>query len=211
MATNINGFFTGELQPDTIIAGCINIYENAWPNPEETIKLIESQVANTDSGVAWQRAGTVGDGPYQNIRTNRIIHITEGANISNNKALQQVHNQFYLALLAATVPYTARYNIRENLFHEGYSILKYGADEEYKQHYDSGTEMGRTISVLVYLNGDYTGGELEFPYFGIKIKPEPGMMIIFPSNYAYTHIAKPVTNGTKYALVTWIKDRHVGK
>ena len=211
MATNINGFFTGEIQPDTIIGGCINIYENAWPNPEETIKLIESQVVNPDSGVAWQRAGTVGDGPHQNIRTNRIIHITEGANISNNKALQQVHNQFYLALLAATVPYTVRYNIREPLFHEGYSILKYGANEEYKQHYDSGTEMGRAISVLVYLNGDYTGGELEFPYFGIKLKPEPGMMLIFPSNYAYTHIARPVTSGTKYALVTWIKDRQLGK
>jgi len=211
MATNINGFFTGELQPDTIIAGCINIYENVWPNPEETIKSIESQVTNPDSGVSWQRASTVGDGPYQNIRTNRIIHISECANIYNNKVLQGVHNQFYLALLAATVPYTERYNIRENLFHEGYSILKYGADEEYRQHYDSGTEMGRALSVLVYLNGDYTGGELEFPYFGIKIKPEPGMMIIFPSNYAYTHIARPVTSGTKYALVTWIKDRHVGK
>ena len=210
MATNINGFFTGELTPNTIIGGCINIYENAWPNPAETIQSIESQVTNPDSGVSWQRVSTVGSGPYQNVRTNRIINITEGANIYDNKVLQSVHNQFYLALLAATIPYSQKYNIRESFFHEGYSILKYGPNEEYRQHYDSGTEMGRILSVLIYLNSDYTGGELEFPYFGITIKPEPGMMLVFPSNYAYAHIAKPVTSGTKYALVTWIKDRQVG-
>ena len=43
--------------------------------------------------------------------------------------------------------------------------------------------------------------------FDIKIKPQPGMLILFPSNFAYTHIAHPVTSGSKYALVTWIKDR----
>jgi hypothetical protein len=35
------------------------------------------------------------------------------------------------------------------------------------------------------------------------------MLILFPSNYAYSHIAHPITNGTKYAMVTWIKDREL--
>jgi predicted 2-oxoglutarate/Fe(II)-dependent dioxygenase YbiX len=67
--------------------------------------------------------------------------------------------------------------------------------------------MGRTISALLYLNNDYTGGHLEFPNFGIKIKPEPGMLILFPSNFAYRHQSTPVISGTKYCLVTWIRDR----
>jgi predicted 2-oxoglutarate/Fe(II)-dependent dioxygenase YbiX len=67
--------------------------------------------------------------------------------------------------------------------------------------------MGRVVSAILYLNDDYEGGHLEFPNFGIKIKPQAGMLILFPSNYAYTHAAHPVTKGTKYALVTWIRDR----
>ena len=95
------------------------------------------------------------------------------------------------------------------LYHEEYGCIKYATGTEYKAHYDSGTEMGRIISALVYLNDDYEGGELEFPWFGIKIKPKAGMLILFPSNFAYRHIAHPVKSGTKYALVTWIRDRQV--
>jgi predicted 2-oxoglutarate/Fe(II)-dependent dioxygenase YbiX len=59
----------------------------------------------------------------------------------------------------------------------------------------------------VYLNDDYEGGEVEFVNFGIKIKPQPGMLLLFPSTYPYAHIAHPVTSGVKYAIVTWIHDR----
>jgi len=65
----------------------------------------------------------------------------------------------------------------------------------------------RDYSSICYLNDDYEGGEIEFPNFGVKIKPEPGMLILFPSNFAYAHRAHPVTKGTKYAMVTWIRDR----
>jgi predicted 2-oxoglutarate/Fe(II)-dependent dioxygenase YbiX len=207
MATNINGIFAGEIHPDVTIAGCINIFEKAWPNPKETIEMIEEQCSNPDSGVYWSRAGTVGDGPHQNLRTNKIISISELAQIADNKALQAVHNQFYMLLLATTIPYADKYRIREPFYHEGYSILKYSPGEEYKRHYDTGTEMGRAVSVLIYLNDDYAGGELEFPNFGVKIKPEAGMVVMFPSNFAYSHVALPVTSGTKYALVTWLRDR----
>ena len=43
--------------------------------------------------------------------------------------------------------------------------------------------------------------------FSIKIKPSPGMLAIFPANYAYSHIAHPVKTGTKYAIVTWLHDQ----
>ena len=88
-------------------------------------------------------------------------------------------------------------------------MMTYNNLTEYKKHYDGGTILGRAISAICYLNDDYEGGEIEFPNFKIKIKPESGMLILFPSNYAYSHIAHPVTSGTKYAIVTWIHDRPV--
>lgn len=208
MANFVNGFYPGELQPSTVVGGCIHIYENAWPNPEGTISLIENECKNTETGVYWEQATTIGGGTSQNIRTNKMLGISQFANEIDNKLCQNIHNQFNMLLLASTLPYAQINGIEDGLVHESYSLLKYSGGQEYKQHYDGSTSTKRAISALVYLNDDYDGGELEFPAFGVKIKPRAGMHILFPSNFAYRHIAHPVTNGTKYALVTWIRDQY---
>ena len=198
--------YPGRLEPSTTVGGCIDIFENAWPNPEETIEMIENACADLDSGIRWERATTIGQGVSQNSRTNYHLGISSSAELGSSVA-QNVQNQMYLLLLAATIPYAEKYGIEENLWHENYNMLRYRGGQEYKAHYDGGTSTGRSLSAIVYLNNDYEGGHVEFTNFGVKIKPEPGMMLLFPSNYAYTHIAHPVTDGTKYALVTWLHDR----
>jgi hypothetical protein len=207
MAQMINGLFPGEIYPDTTVAGCINIYENIWPNPKETIEMLEFECANPESGLSWQRAETIGQGTNQNSRTNYNLNVTNIAEITGNQVAANIHNQFYTMLIASVGPYARKYEIDETFYHEHYSVLRYRGGQEYRAHYDGGTSIGRCISAICYLNDDYDGGEIEFVNFGIKIKPEPGMLVLFPSNYAYSHIAHPVTDGTKYAVVTWIKDR----
>jgi predicted 2-oxoglutarate/Fe(II)-dependent dioxygenase YbiX len=203
----VNNFFPGELQPNATVGGCIDIFEKAWPLSTKSIELAEAECLDPDSGAYWTKAETFGHGPFQNIRTNKLLPVSHLAKVSGNAVLQNLHNQFYIMLLAATNPYARRYGIHESLYHEGYSLLKYGPDEEYKEHYDGGTNSGRAISAICYLNDDYEGGEIEFPNFNVKIKPQAGMLILFPSNYAYKHIAHPVKSGNKYAMVTWIHDR----
>jgi predicted 2-oxoglutarate/Fe(II)-dependent dioxygenase YbiX len=203
------GLFPGELSPSTTLGGCIEIFENAWPNPAATIAAVEKECADPESGVNFQRATTVGQGPFQKARTNLDMAVSVTAQITGNQTMKDVHNQMYFLLLAATLPYASRHGIEEQLFHEPYNLLKYKPGQEYKTHYDSGTGMGRALSAICYLNDDYEGGEIEFPEFKVKIKPEPGMLILFPSNFAYKHTAYPVTKGTKYALVTWIHDRPI--
>jgi predicted 2-oxoglutarate/Fe(II)-dependent dioxygenase YbiX len=63
----------------------------------------------------------------------------------------------------------------------------------------------RDISILYYLNDNYTGGELEFTQLGLTIKPKPGMMIAFPSYKEFAHKVHPVTSGFRYSLVTWLE------
>ena len=208
MITQINGLFPGELYPDAVVGGCIDIFENAWPNPLETIQVIENETLNPDSGVSWARATTIGRGINQDDRTNYHLGITSCAQESNNPVAQNIHNQMYLLLLASTIPYAQKHGIEE-MYHEPYNMLRYRGGQHYKAHSDGSTDTGRSISAIVYLNNDYEGGEVEFVNFGIKIKPEPGMLLLFPSNYAYRHVAHPVTDGTKYAIVTWIKDRNI--
>lgn len=205
MARQINGIFPGELRPTTTVGGCIEIFENAWPNPEETIKAIEAECKNPESGLNWNKATIVGFDGEQNYRTNYDLGITYNAK-NNNAVAQNVHNQMNLLLLATTVPYAEKHHISE-VYHEGYNMLKYATGNEYGAHSDGDTASGRAISAIIYLNDSYEGGHVEFINFGIKIKPEPGMLLVFPSSYPYSHIAHPVTSGTKYALVTWLHDR----
>jgi predicted 2-oxoglutarate/Fe(II)-dependent dioxygenase YbiX len=59
------------------------------------------------------------------------------------------------------------------------------------------------LSLVACFSDGFEGGELEFPFFDLKIKLEKNSLVLFPSNFPYTHIAHPVTSGTKYSLVTW--------
>lgn len=209
MVMKINGLYLTELTPNAVVGGCINIYENAWKNPEETILAIEKECSNPNVDTSWTKAHTTTSGPYQDDRTNKMLDLTHACDVTNSPTLQTINNQFYTLILSSTNSYAKQYGIGEPLWHEGYQILKYSDGQEYKPHYDGGTWLGRAISAIVYLNADFEGGELEFVNFGIKIKPQPGMLILFPSNYAYTHIAHPVVSGAKYAIVTWVKDRQM--
>lgn len=201
-------FYPGKLYPNTTVGGCIDIFENAWPDPKGTIEMIENECLIPDSGVKWEKATTIGNGKNQNIRTNYHMGITAYAD-EGSVAAQTVHNQMYMLLMATLLPYKEKYGIEQDLWHENYNMLRYRGGQEYKAHYDGDTFSGRCVSAIIYLNNEYEGGEVEFTNFGIKIKPEPGMLMLFPSNYAYTHIAHPVKSGTKYALVTWTHDRPI--
>jgi len=67
----------------------------------------------------------------------------------------------------------------------------------------------RDLSVVLYLNDDFEGGEFVFPDLHIHIKPKPGMLIAFPSTHHYKHGVMPVTKGTRYAIVNWMRIKGV--
>jgi len=60
------------------------------------------------------------------------------------------------------------------------------------------------VSLVGYLNDNYDGGEIAFDMYDIKVKPDAGDLIIFPSNYMFMHKAMPVTSGVKYSIVTML-------
>lgn len=206
MQNSVSGVFHKEIYPNATIGGAIDIFENIWPNPEETIDLLENQASIPESGFSWNRAETIGSGINQDYRTNYTANISYIARSNSNDICSNIHNQFYFMLMSSAIPYAKKHGI-DQLIHEDYSILRYSGGQSYSAHSDGSTYTARSVSAICYLNNDYLGGEIEFVNFGIKIKPDPGMLILFPSNYAYSHIAHPVTSGIKYALVTWLKDR----
>lgn len=57
----------------------------------------------------------------------------------------------------------------------------------------------RSITVIVYLNDDFEGGEIYFNKQDLLIKPEPGLVVIFPSNRNFTHEVRPITSGMRFS------------
>ena len=107
------------------------------------------------------------------------------------------------------------YNFKINTS-EPPQFLKYEVGGHYKPHYDGvarwrnpdGTEIwkktsDRDLSAVIFLNDEFEGGEFVFPDLRIRIRPEPGLMVCFPSTEDYLHQVEPVTKGTRYSLVTW--------
>jgi predicted 2-oxoglutarate/Fe(II)-dependent dioxygenase YbiX len=61
----------------------------------------------------------------------------------------------------------------------------------------------RDLSMVFFLNNDFEGGDFIFPDYKIRVRPEPGLLICFPSNHNYVHGVEPVTKGKRYSIVTW--------
>jgi len=93
-------------------------------------------------------------------------------------------------------------------------LLRYESGGLYKTHadaeqYEKETRrwyraVDRDISMLIYLNDNYNGGELHFNALQYTYKPVAGDLVIFPSINVFRHESLPITSGVKYALVSWM-------
>jgi predicted 2-oxoglutarate/Fe(II)-dependent dioxygenase YbiX len=115
--------------------------------------------------------------------------------------VKEVINPFYgIEILESEVP----------------QILSYGVGGHYSPHVDGESlwqtpngeliwkkSTDRDISMVFYLNNDYEGGDFVFPDLKIRVRPEPGMLVCFPSNHHYRHGVEPVTKGQRYSIVCW--------
>ena len=61
----------------------------------------------------------------------------------------------------------------------------------------------REYTALVYLNNNFTGGELVFPDREVVVIPKPGLFVGFPSNRKFVHAVPNVLSGKRYSLPVW--------
>tara|TARA_E500000318_G_C3551370_1_gene209068 strand:- start:442 stop:1017 length:576 start_codon:yes stop_codon:yes gene_type:complete len=88
--------------------------------------------------------------------------------------------------------------------------LKYEEGGFFKIHHDHHYLAPRTLSMILFLNNDYEGGELIFdgPKKGTEkietVLPAPGRVVVWPSTFLYPHSVEKVTKGTRYTVVSWL-------
>lgn len=61
----------------------------------------------------------------------------------------------------------------------------------------------RVLAPIFYLNNVYEGGETEFIYQDIKVKPKKGRLVIFPAIWTYYHRGIKPRSNDKYIITTF--------
>ena len=97
-------------------------------------------------------------------------------------------------------------------YHEGGFYIKHADSEnmDLKTHMWSKV-IDRDLSLLIYLNDDFEGGELSFYNLNYQIRPRAGAVVMFPSDHRFLHQAEKVTKGVRYAIVSWASVRGMRK
>ena len=78
---------------------------------------------------------------------------------------------------------------------QGYHVWHWEQDSVHHGH--------RLLLVMLYLNDVEEGGETEFLYQGIRVKPKQGSIMICPGSFTHTHRGNPPLTGEKYVMNTW--------
>jgi predicted 2-oxoglutarate/Fe(II)-dependent dioxygenase YbiX len=183
------------------LATCINLYENAF-DANDFIKTVNNEISNDWSEISWKNS-SIGTGTVGNYRTSSEAEVghLEKSNSELGRQFQSISN----AIINDILEDYKKEHLVFTSGYEGWRLLKYSGGAEYHAHYDHSSINSRIISIVAFLEEPESGGELEFPFFGVSIKPKAGSVVLFPANFPYVHIAHPVTSGTKCSLVTWLQ------
>lgn len=91
---------------------------------------------------------------------------------------------------------------------EQFRLKKYepGGHDRFDEHIDVAdlNSSRRYLAFLFYLNDVEVGGETEFPFHDIMVKPKTGSVLIFPPIWEYPHTGLPPKSGSKYIMSTYL-------
>jgi hypothetical protein len=196
----------------------IVLYKGVFEDTQKIIESIEFGVKNNT--VKWQPpyiTNGVSDYVDKDIRDLNVLGIPDPKHSyeffeenlmhsSNDKDIFEfmLGNTFKEKFDFYLKDYKMFYGIDDFKNYDHFQILKYGENNHFNNHVDDCLTFHRRISMSYYLNNDFDGGEIEFPRFNLKYKPEGNDLLIFPSSFIYNHSVHEVKNGTRYAIVNWV-------
>ena len=88
------------------------------------------------------------------------------------------------------------------------TIQRMQNEVELKSHIDQTTDPSVRYSGVLYLNDDYTKGEIFFNNLGIELKPKAGSLLVFPGDTEHEHGVRHVGPGPiRHVIAGFIKVR----
>jgi hypothetical protein len=194
-----------------ILESNIFYYKNAIENSKgfiEELNILDNLLQDSSQISKWKE--------WVSSNSEKIFGVYKDGLFSNSKSITDIDrrclnisNMIKQIADFCSSDFCEKTGLEKGFLPDPFSIRKYNTDAYMGPHTDSGDDNGSltpTISMVIYLNDDYEGGEINFINQNINIKPEAGSLIIFPSNEPYVHDPKPVTKGNKYMIpLFWFK------
>lgn len=184
-------------RPSRTLGGAIEVFDNVIAHPEDVIAVAEA----TDGweGGSLITADGSGHTMDRSIRSARVLGVNQFAFDTH-----PIFHEMSRTVWHYVNDYAMRYEFRFTEM-EWLQVLRYEPGDHYKAHHDAGVGVPRVVSAVLYLNDVPEGGETEFIHFGDKVTPAAGRLVVFPSNYAYSHAARTPAVGRKYAVAYWMR------
>jgi len=108
---------------------------------------------------------------------------------------EQYAAQFDVLNNASGVHNNFCFKIQKTLVGGGYHVWHYEASDR--------ANCQRLLTWTVYLNDVEEGGETEFLYQHVRVKPKQGTLVIFPASFTHTHRGNPPLSNEKYIITGW--------
>lgn len=124
-----------------------------------------------------------------------------------DKITKTVSATFGKRLLVHCSPYSRIYEkgSAKSLHADGEGSTELGLPivlDGYDKNYEKCSMLVEYASNL-YLNSDFCGGEIYFPFFDLIIKPQKNQLIFFPSGVEFSHEVRTITSGRRCMVSTF--------
>lgn len=184
-----------ELKPNTFI------FEKRQALPDYLCRdMIQRFEAHPDE----QYQGRIG----QTVHEDRSIKKSTDLVVSGKPHWKDVDNNLFRSLGLALQEFREAFPYFKGPFKDmGYAIQRTLPGEHYHWHIDGGSHefSQRQLVAVWYLNDvPGPGGETEFLFQDVRIKPEEGKLLLFPPFWTHEHRGVTLEQGVKYIATTWV-------
>ncbi|WJW74334.1 2OG-Fe(II) oxygenase [Thiohalobacter sp. IOR34] len=166
--------------------------------------LCRDMIARFEASEEEQYAGRIGQTRHQDQQIKRTTDLV----VSGKPHWQDVDRNLFRSLGLALKEFREAFPYFKGPFKDmGYQIQRYQPGEYYQWHIDGGSHefAQRQLVALWYLNDvPGPGGETEFLFQEVKVRPEEGKLVLFPPFWTHEHRAVKLEQGVKYIATTWV-------
>lgn len=184
-----------ELQPNSFIFE----QQNAL-----SAELCRDMIERFEQHTEEQYPGRIG----QTVDENSGVKKTTDLVVSGKEHWKDIDQALFQSLKTALLEFRETFPYFKGPFKDmGYGLQRYQPGEYYHWHIDGGSHdfAMRQLVALWYLNDvQEAGGETEFLYQNLKVKPQTGKLVLFPPFWTHEHRACVLEQGVKYIATTWV-------
>lgn len=169
-----------------------------------TTEMCQNMIERFEAHQDEQYEGRIG----QTIVKDRSIKKSTDLVVSGKPHWKDIDRALFQSLGKAIIEFRETFPYFKGPFKDmGYAIQRTQPGEHYHWHIDGGSHefSQRQLVAVWYLNDvPGPGGETEFLYQQVKVKPETGKLILFPPFWTHEHRGVTLQQGIKYIATTWV-------